>query len=62
MKFTGTAGIYHVVINADFGVKSLTAIYCRCLGYSEPVFGGILQGWNAGAAEQFNSLGMANSK
>jgi hypothetical protein len=25
MKFTGTAGIYHVVINADFGVKSLTA-------------------------------------
>jgi len=58
MKITGTAGIYHVVINADFGVKSLTV---------EPSAGvwdipnlylaGSIQGWNAGSALPFQSKG-----
>ncbi|WP_374443662.1 SusE domain-containing protein [Epilithonimonas sp.] len=58
MKFTGTAGIYHVKINADFGVKSLTV---------EPSAGvwdipnlylvGTTNGWQAASAEQFNPVG-----
>ncbi|OJX28616.1 MAG: hypothetical protein BGO86_11855 [Chryseobacterium sp. 36-9] len=58
MKFTGTAGIYHVVINADFGVKSLTATATSGVWDIPNLYlVGSLQGWNAGAAEQFNSLG-----
>lgn len=58
MKFTGTAGIYHVVINADFGVKSLTATATAGVWDIPNLYlVGSLQGWNAGAAEQFNSLG-----
>jgi hypothetical protein len=60
MKFTGTAGIYHIVIDADFGVKSLT------VSSSEGVWDipnlylvGSLQNpsWQAGSAEPFNALG-----
>ncbi len=58
MKFTGTAGIYHVVINADFGVKSLTATATAGVWDIPNLYlVGSLQGWNAGAAEQFNALG-----
>jgi hypothetical protein len=58
VKFTGTAGIYKVVIDADFGVKSLT-ITPTTASWDIPnlYLVGSLQGWNAAGAEVFNSIG-----
>lgn len=58
MKFTGTAGIYKVVIDADFGVKSLT-VTPTTASWDIPnlYLVGSLQGWNAAGAEVFNSIG-----
>lgn len=58
MKFTGTAGIYKVVIDADFGIKSLT-VTPTIASWDIPnlYLVGSLQGWNAAGAEVFNSIG-----
>ena len=58
MKFTGTAGIYKVVIDADFGVKSLT-VTSTTASWDIPnlYLVGSLQGWTASTAEAFNSIG-----
>jgi len=58
VKFTGTAGIYKVVIDADFGIKSLT-VTPTTASWDIPnlYLVGSLQGWNAAGAEVFNSIG-----
>lgn len=58
MKFTGAAGIYKVVIDADFGIKSLT-VTPTTASWDIPnlYLVGSLQGWNAAGAEVFNSIG-----
>lgn len=58
MKFTGTAGIYKVVIDADFGIKSLTVTPTTASWDVPNIYlVGSLQGWNAAGAEVFNSIG-----
>ncbi|PZU89300.1 MAG: hypothetical protein DI529_04575 [Chryseobacterium sp.] len=58
VKFTGTAGIYHVVINADFSVKSLTVSSSAGVWDIPKLYlVGSIQGWQANVAEEFNSLG-----
>lgn len=58
MKFTGVAGIYKVVIDADFGVKSLTATATTSVWDIPNLYlVGSIQGWNAAGAEKFESLG-----
>ncbi|RZJ39060.1 MAG: SusF/SusE family outer membrane protein [Chryseobacterium sp.] len=58
MKFTGTAGIYKVVIDADFGVKSLN-VTSTTSPWDIPnlYLVGSLQNWTASTAEAFNSIG-----
>ena len=60
MKFTGAAGIYKVVINANFGVKSLTVAPTESVWDIPTLYlvGSIAsQEWNAGGADAFTSLG-----
>lgn len=58
MKFTGTAGIYKVVIDADFGVKSLTVTPTTASWDVPNIYlVGSLQNWTASTAEAFNSIG-----
>ncbi|WP_125203162.1 SusE domain-containing protein [Chryseobacterium sp. SC28] len=58
MKFTGTAGVYKVVINADFGVKSLTVTPTTAPWDIPNLYlAGSIQGWNAGAALAFQPKG-----
>lgn len=58
MKLVGTAGIYKVVIDADFGVKSLT-VTSTTSPWDVPnlYLVGSLQNWNAAGAEVFNPIG-----
>ena len=58
MKFTDPAGIYKVVINANFGVKSLTITAADTVWDIPNIYlVGSIQGWNADNAEAFTSLG-----
>lgn len=58
MKFTGPAGIYKVVIDADFGKKSLT-ITPTTASWDVPnlYLAGSIQGWNAATALPFQAKG-----
>ncbi|TDX83121.1 SusE domain-containing protein [Epilithonimonas xixisoli] len=58
MKLTGTAGIYKVVIDADFGVKSLT-VTPTTASWDIPnlYLVGSLQGWSDSTAEAFSPIG-----
>ncbi|MCG2792650.1 MAG: SusE domain-containing protein [Weeksellaceae bacterium] len=58
LKFTGAAGIYKVVINADFGIKSLT-VTPTTSSWDIPnlYLAGSIQGWNAGSALPFQPKG-----
>ncbi|WP_379969544.1 SusE domain-containing protein [Epilithonimonas sp. UC225_85] len=58
MKFTGAAGIYKVVIDADFGVKSLT-VSSTTVSWDIPnlYLAGSIQGWNAATALPFQPKG-----
>lgn len=58
VKFTGTAGIYKVVIDADFGVKSLTVTSTTATWDIPNLYlVGSVQSWTPGTAEPFNSIG-----
>jgi hypothetical protein len=59
MKFTGTAGIYKVVIDADFGVKSLTVTPSKITVWDVPniYLVGSINGWDANNATPFSPLG-----
>lgn len=58
MKFTGTAGIYKVVIDADFGVKSLTVTPSAGVWDIPNLYVvGTINGWDAGTAIQMSSIG-----
>ncbi|SEQ49697.1 SusE domain-containing protein [Epilithonimonas lactis] len=58
MKFTGAAGIYKVVVDADFGVKSLT-VTATTAEWDIPnlYLVGSIQDWKPEVAEQFNPIG-----
>lgn len=59
MKFTGTAGIYKVVIDADLGVKSLTVTPSKITVWDVPniYIVGSINGWDANNATPFSPLG-----
>ncbi|WP_081871776.1 SusE domain-containing protein [Chryseobacterium sp. FH1] len=58
MKFTGAAGIYKVVVNADFGVKSLTVTPTTSVWDVPNLYiVGTINGWAADAALPFSPLG-----
>lgn len=60
MKFTGTAGIYKVEINADFGIKSLT-VTPTTASWDIPnlyLVGSVQDTqWNPASALEFNTIG-----
>ena len=58
MKFTDPAGIYKVVINANFGIKSLTVTPTTSVWDIPNLYlVGSIQGWMANTAMPFTSLG-----
>lgn len=58
MKITGTAGIYHVIIDADFGVKSLEVKSSAGVWDIPNLYlVGSIQNWQADSAEPFNPIG-----
>lgn len=59
MKFTGTAGIYKVVIDADFGVKSLTVTPSNITSWDIPnlYIVGSINDWTPANATEFTPLG-----
>lgn len=58
MKFTGAAGIYKIVIDADFSKKSITVTPTGSVWDIPKLYlVGSIQGWQANVAEEFNSIG-----
>jgi len=58
MKFTGIAGIYKIVIDADFSKKSITVTPTGSVWDIPKLYlVGSIQGWQANVAEEFNSIG-----
>ncbi|SDF60752.1 SusE domain-containing protein [Epilithonimonas hungarica] len=58
MKFTGVAGIYKIVIDADFSKKSITVTPTESVWDIPKLYlVGSIQGWQANVAEEFNSIG-----
>ncbi len=59
MKFTGTAGIYKVVIDADFGVKSLTVTPSNITSWDIPnlYIVGSINDWTPANSTEFTPLG-----